>query len=158
MSSCTYLKMCNIYAYMRIVPLGDISLCLSFHKTKLNTITKKIMGPCLAAAGYSSKMPRTVVFGPRLYGGMQWDTPHSILLTSQLTMLVGSLRLQDAVGQMLQIKLELLQLNAGMETPVLETTRTIPYLPSGWLRNLHELLVEAGIQVKLHKSWKPKHR
>ena len=25
-SSCTYLNMCNIYAYMRIVPLGDINL------------------------------------------------------------------------------------------------------------------------------------
>ena len=127
--------------------------CVGFNRTKLEVLEKKIIGPSLAVAGYSSKMPRAVVFGPVKYGGLQWATPHSMLLSAQITMLIGSLRLNDVVGQMLRIQLEWLQLYAGIECPVLEATSIIPYLPSGWLSNLHYLLVDAGLTVQIVDTW-----
>ena len=127
---------------------------MGFNRTKLEVLERKIIGPSLAVAGYSSKMPRAVVFGPATKGGLQWATPHSMLLSAQITMLIGSLRLNDVVGQMLRIQLEWLQLYAGVECPVLEVTSIIPYLPSGWLGNLHHLLVDAGLSVQIADTWK----
>ncbi len=98
-------------------------------------------------------MPRAVVYGPTDRGGMQWETPHSILLASRLTMLVGSVRLNDVVGQMITIQLEWLQLPAGIGIQVLEAKCSIPYLPVGWLKNLHDLVVDAGIQVHMTNLW-----
>ncbi len=52
---------------------------------------------------------------------MQWATPHSMLLSAQIKILIGSLRVNDVVGQMLRIQLEWLQLYSGLERPVLES-------------------------------------
>ncbi len=131
-----------------------VSSSVGFNATKLEAITKLVMGPSLAVAGYSSKMPRAVVFGPMKFGGLGWETPVSILLQSQLSMVIGSIRLNDMVGQMLMLQLEWLQLHSGMKTPVLESTTIIPYLPNCWLQNLHGLLVRTGIQVQIPSLWK----
>ena len=103
-------------------------------------------------------MPRAVVFGTKKYGGMHWESPLSILLTAQIALLMSSIRINDVVGQMFQIQLEWMQLFAGIARPVMEASAVIPYLPSGWIRNLHELMVEASIQVKIAKLWRPKQR
>ena len=61
------------------------------------------MGASLSVAGYSSKMPRVVVFGPSLYGGMTWDSPYSIVVYEQIRILIGSIRTNDTIGKLLQI-------------------------------------------------------
>ena len=144
----------HVYAMLWCSKFRYSSPCLGFTSNRLEVITKKVMGPCLSAAGYSSKMPRAVVFGPSTYGGMQWETPLSILLTSQLTMLIGSIRLDDIIGKLILIQLEWIQLVSGLGTPILEYTKIIDYIPSGWIQNLHRLLVETGLQVKIDNSWR----
>lgn len=83
-------------------------------------IQQMIIGNSLAVAGFSSKMPRAVVFGPVRYGGMRWESPYSILLHAQIKMLIGSLRLNDTVGKLIRLQLRWLQVLAGTTTPVLE--------------------------------------
>ena len=39
----------------------------------LSKLQQIVVGPSLAVAGYSSKMPRAVVFGPKWFGGMNWE-------------------------------------------------------------------------------------
>ena len=134
------------------------SPCIGIGRKRLVVLEKLIIGPSLAAAGYSSKMPRAVVFGTKKYGGMRWESPLSILLTAQISLLMSSIRLNDVVGQMLQIQLEWMQLFAGVARPIMEASTVIPYLTGGWLRNLHELAVEARIQLKIAKLWRPKQR
>ena len=148
----------HAYATLWCAKFRYCSPCLGFNKTKLAVITKKVMGPCLAAAGYSSKMPRAVVFGPSRYGGLEWETPHSMLLNAQLSLLVGSVRMDDTVGKLIQIQLEWLQVHAGTETPVLELNKQLGYLPVCWLSNLHGLLVDAGVKVSIPGLWRAKIR
>ena len=64
-----------------------------------------VIGPCLSASGYCSKMPRAVVFGPTKLGGMEWDNPVLIQLYKKIKMLIGSIRLQDTVGKLMRIQL-----------------------------------------------------
>ena len=56
------------------------------------------------ASEYSSKMARAVVFGPRIYGGMCWESPYGILLYEQIKLVLGSLRVEDTVGKLLGLR------------------------------------------------------
>ncbi len=143
----------HAYATIWCAKFRYCSPCVGFNYSRLEVITKKIIGPSLAAAGYSSKMPRAVVFGPQRYGGMQWETPLSILLTAQITILIGSLRLNDIIGKLVRIQLEWIQLHAGLGTPLLETGKVLDYIPAGWIANLHRLLVYADLTVKIDNVW-----
>ena len=130
----------------------------SFTKQELLQIQKKIIGKCLSAAGYSSKMPRAVVFGPLKYGGMQWQSPYSITLYEQLKLLIGSIRLRDTVGTILRVQLQWIQLHAGTSIPLLEESHNISYLQDCWLKSLHVKMVDSQIKVVVAESWVPTKR
>ena len=46
---------------------------IGYTENQLSTIQSTIMGPCLSVAGYNQKFPRAVVFGPKEYGGLEWE-------------------------------------------------------------------------------------
>ena len=128
---------------------------IGLSKQQLLKIQKQIIGTSLAAAGYSSKMPRAIVFGPSLFGGMQWESPYSILLAEQIKLVIGSLRMEDTVGKLLNIQLQWIQLAVGLSTPVLEAKTTIPYVPHCWIKLLHEKLVDTNITIQTSTTWIP---
>ena len=107
------------------------------------------------AAGYNSKMPWAVVFGPTTYGGMDWDNIVVLGLFEKIKLLIGALRLQDKVGQMILIQISWLQFFAGTSVPLLQSEIEVPYLPLGWITNLHRLLVETRVQIELSSGWIP---
>ncbi len=76
-------------------------------------------------------------------------------LFEKVKLLVGSIRLQDKLGKMLVIQLTWLQLFARISAPLLEYSIDIPYLPLGWLQNIHSMLVETGIKIELSFGWRP---
>ena len=96
-----------------------------------------------------------VVYGPLLYGGMAWSNIQVITTYEKLKMVIGSIRLQDTVGQMIEIQLTWLQLFSGLSTPMFRMKHEIPYLPQGWLVTLHRQLVQEGIGVAVSNSWVP---
>ena len=114
---------------------------LGFTKYQMEKIQQKIIGPCLSQACYCNKLPRAIVYGPSKYGGMEWDNILVLLVDEKLKVLIGSIRLQDNVGKMLQIHLSWVQLFAGIITPVLQQQKHIHYLPLGWLSILHRQLI-----------------
>lgn len=122
---------------------------------QMEQIKRGIIGPSLAASGISSKMPRAVVFGPSNYGGMEWENPITVSLFEKLKLLIGSIRLQDTVGQILSIQLSWLQIFSGISTPLLEYKKILDFLPPTWLVHLHSLLVDTNIQVELTDLWTP---
>ena len=128
---------------------------VGYSVTQLSAIQSSVIGSCLSASGFSAKMPRAVVYGPQEYGGMAWDNVLVLSLYEKIKMLVGSIRLQDKVGGMLQIQLSWLQLFAGIGTPLLQYHNAIPFLPSGWLTNVTHLLVETGVQIEFSSGWIP---
>ena len=114
-----------------------------------------VLSSCLSAGGYSNKMPRAVVFGPTILGGMDWDNPLIIYLYEKIKMLVGSIRLKDTVGRLMLMQISWLQLFAGTGTPLLESNFDINYLPKGWIRTVQRLLVEFQVKIKIYTAWKP---
>ena len=128
---------------------------IGFSISQLKALQAKVTGPCLSASGYSNKMPRDVVYGPTQYGGMAWDAVELVSLHEKLKMVIGSIRLQDTVGQMMAIQLSWLQLFSGIGIPLFQASTEIPYLPKGWMSMIHQQLVYYGIQVELSSGWLP---
>lgn len=64
---------------------------IGYSKNQLRAIQSGIIGACLSVAGYSSKLPRPVFYGPRIYGGMDWANIFVLSLFEKLKMLVGSI-------------------------------------------------------------------
>lgn len=56
---------------------------------------------------------------------------------------------------MLEIQLTWLQMFAGTSVPVLESATVIPYLPPGWLQNIHNMLVNTGMSIEISSGWRP---
>ncbi len=86
---------------------------------------------------------------------MEWHSINVVFLYEKLKLLIGSMRLNDKVGQLLKIQLSWLQLFAGVSIPILEHAMEILYLPIGWIINVHRHLVENNIQVVVRSVWKP---
>ena len=128
---------------------------IGYSTNQLQEIQQSIVSSCLSAAGYSNKLPRAVVFGPAKYGGMEWENITVLTVYEKLKTLIGSIRLQDKLGQMILIKLDWLHLFAGVSTPLLTRRTIIPYLPRGWLVGIHHLLVDTDIQVEIGDRWLP---
>ena len=131
---------------------------ISFTGSQIDKLQKQVLGTCLAAAGYSSKMPRAVVFGPITLGGMQWESAYGIMVYEQIKLLLGSLQMEDTVGKLLRLQLKWLQIFSGTSTPLLEASKVDKFLPTGWVQALPEKLVENRIQIRVHKLWIPKPR
>ena len=128
---------------------------LGLTTTQLKKIQQRIIGPCLSVSGYNNKIPRAVVYGPESMGGMNWKNINVVSLYEKLKLLIGSIRLQDKLGQMLEIQLSWLQLFAGTSVQLLMENKYIPYLPMGWFKHLHKQLVENEICVARWGGWTP---
>ena len=129
---------------------------ISLSTRQMEKLETKIVGVCLSAAGYNCKMPRAVVFGPTVYGGMGWEKPLTITIIEKLKLLMGSIRRGDVVGHMLLLQLSWLQLFSGISTPILEEKKEVGYLPVGWLTTMHKLLAKTSITIKIQKGWTPR--
>ena len=131
---------------------------IGYSKAQLSKIQQTVIGLCLSVAGYCSKIPRAVVYGPKSMGGLDWTNIGILTLYEKIKFLIGSIRLQDKVGQVLEVQLSWIQTFAGISKPVLEYDTLITYLPVGWIQNLHTKLVDYGVQIEVHQLWTPTHQ
>ena len=78
---------------------------IGFTTNQMNKIQQKIIGQCLSVAGYCRTILRAVVYGIRLYGGMEWEHIPTLYLFEKLKILIGSIRKQDKLGRMIMLQL-----------------------------------------------------
>ena len=146
------------YQSMWLAKFRYMAAVVGFTPPQVNQIQKKITSSCLSVGGYCSILPRAVVFGPTEYGGMAWDSIIAILIFEKIKFLIGSIRLQDKVGKMMQIHLTWIQIFAGCSWPILKANKLVTYLPLGWVMVLHQYLVQYQIQVEVWGLWTPSPR
>ncbi len=53
---------------------------LGFTISQLDQIQRIIISPCLSQGGYCNKILRAVVYGPAVYGGMDWENIKMVVL------------------------------------------------------------------------------
>ena len=119
-----FTKTCGkkLYPTIWLPKLRYVAPAICFTKAESDDIDKPVVRHCLSAAGYSQRMPRRVVFGPKSKGGMQWETCYSLQVYEKIKFFLGHMRKQDKLGNLLTILVQTIQLAAGIGDNILDTT------------------------------------
>jgi hypothetical protein len=98
-----------------------------------------------------------IIFGPPTYGGLNLPNLYTSQGISQLTLLLGHLRIGDATGSLMLIDLSHLQVQVGSSTLFLN----LPYhnyanwTESGWLPSIWQFLNRANLKIFIRKAYVP---
>ena len=68
----------KIYPTIWLPKLSYISPAVCLTKTQSEDIDKPVVRHCLSLIWFSQRLPRVVVYGPKLLGGLQWEICYSI--------------------------------------------------------------------------------
>ena len=149
----------KVYPSLWISRLRYIAQVVCFTQEQSHQVNVKVVKACLPAAGYNRNFPRKVVYGPQLYGGMEWETCRSLQILEKIKFFITHVRRQDRLGKMLQILVESLQLQSGLIEPILETKiEWKKWVDTTWIHNLREGLdqINGSLVTSFHKIPTPR--
>jgi hypothetical protein len=107
----------------------------------LERIQTAAISAILTASGYNSHMPREVVFAPRIYQGLGFKHLYDLQGCDATRLLLQEISSKNTSTQkMLAALIDTIQLEAGIENPILEDTRPLDYIEWGWIPQIREFL------------------
>jgi hypothetical protein len=122
-------------------------------KTQLKQIQAPMLALALNRLGYPKSLSRTVVFGSRLYGGLEFDSLATAQGASKVMLLVRHLRTQGQPYMLSLIVLDRFQYNAGVGYHILEDTQSVlPHLEGVWIPTVREYLAEINRSLQIAKA------
>ena len=140
----------KIYPAIWLAKLRYIAAVVCFTTKDSEKINNQVVFQCLPASGYNSHFPREVVYGPSKFGGLQWESCVSLQIVEKIKFFLLHVRREDKLGKLLQILTESVQLQSGLETPVLDTPHQWNiWVEKTWLSNVKEGLdlIKGGIHT-----------
>jgi len=135
-------------------PLG-VSLLT---EKECDNILAPAMSTFLRRMGLCSTISRTIVFGPRIYGGLQIPN----LFTSQgyqkIQLFIGHNRKQDETSKLISISQACIQQEVGISTPILMSSyKKFGCLASNsWIKCLWQFLSTISGSIRQTSPWTPK--
>jgi ribonuclease HI len=141
------------------------SLTYSLEVTNLSQkdcdkIQSKAISHILAKAGYNRNMPRSVVFGPSSLGGIGFTNLYTEQGVSHIHSYIRHTRANDAIGKLMHISLDYLQLTAGVGRHILQqpSEHNFSYTGAQWMCCLHQFLYENNLAITTPRAYKPTER
>jgi hypothetical protein len=98
----------------------SLSAC-SFKDTELYNLQSHAVGKFLPAMGYDRTFPRSAVFGPRQFGGLNLNNLYTEQCMQKIQFMMSHMRSKTSMGKLMKINLNWLQLNSGFGVPLLES-------------------------------------
>ena len=142
----------KLYSALWIPKLRYVAPVVCFSRKQCTAIDRKVVRQCLGATGVNRNFPRAVVFGPKKYGGMEWESMASLLVYEKIKFVVTHLRKQDKMGKLLCIMIETIQIQAGLNEEVMNTKiKWQEWVERCWFSNLKYWLDE--INGALHVNY-----
>jgi hypothetical protein len=113
----------------------------SINQVDMETIQKRATMALLAALGFNRNMPREIVYCSSRYQGIGIKHLYDIQGFESIKLFVQELNhSNNTTKMMLQILLEVMQLEAGIEKPIMEDTRPLQYIEWGWIAGIRDFL------------------
>jgi hypothetical protein len=119
----------------------------------------QIQGPALRATlsklHLNRNTARSIIFGPQRYGGLNLPNLYTSQGISQLTLLIGHIRIGDDTGSLMLIDLSHLQLQVGSSTLFLNLPyhKYVKWTDSGWLPSTWQFLNRAQLKIFIRKAY-----
>ena len=121
-----------------------------FTQKQCDSISSPVLRACLSQMGYNSNMPREVVYGPSVLGGIGIHDLYIERGIKQITTLVGHVRQQSDTGRMMINQLEWCQVQAGTAISLLEApTIPIDYIEDCWIMCIRDFLATYKMQIEI---------
>ena len=125
-----------------------------FSKQQCCTLQKIFTGPFLSKMVICSKTSRKLIFAPYHYSGFAFADTWIQQGLQHLQLLIGHLRHQDQVGNLLQININTLQLLLGYPSPLSYPYQDIaPIMSPSWLITTLEFLNNINGKVTFTNPW-----
>ena len=140
----------KIYSSLWLSKLRYISPVVGFTKKQSSDINNPVLRQCLPVSGYNRNFPRQVVHGPAKFGGMEWETLWSIQVLEKVKFFIRHVRIDDKLGKLLRILTESVQLQSGLNEPILDTKyKWNIYVETTWISSLKDCLdsISGGINT-----------
>ena len=142
----------------RYIPKAKYPLPVTtFSPAQLNEIQKPSIQLLLPKLGLNRHMPRAVVYGPRVLGGLQLMDLKVEQPTSNILTTIGHLRREDRVADMLLATLRDLQIETGSSTSIFQLNPSIYTYVTENTRWLYTWRICREINVTVHiwNEWLP---
>ena len=128
----------------------------TFSKKQCTSIAAPFLVAILPAMGYHRLTPRDVLYGPYRFGGQALFDLFTEQGIDGLKLLIGHLRSDNDIAQLLLILLSYLQLIAGTRAPYLQSCAArLPHVPATWLGHLRYFMSTFRGSLLIDGLWIP---
>jgi hypothetical protein len=131
------------------LPAMRYSLSITaINQMDFETIQRNATTAVISALGFNRHMPREVVYGARKYQGLGLRHLYDIQGIDGIRLLLQEMNTPGTTTtSLLRIALETIQLEAGIQNPILMDNRPLPYIKWGWIPSIRDFLlhINAGI-------------
>jgi hypothetical protein len=120
----------------------------------LHLVQSRSMSIFLPKIGLNRHFSKTVLNGPREFGGLQFRDLYVEQGIGRIMTLLKHVYNKTEVGKMILIKLHSLQLEAGSEHLLLtDTTTPLPYVTKCWLTEIRRFMRQLQIRLQCTENW-----
>jgi len=126
----------------------------SIPPAKLYKAQGKVTSLFLTKLGYPRSFPRAIAYANTDRGGIGMRHLGEEQGLQKILQLLKHLRTKTGIGQVYSIVLQHYQLMSGLQHPVLEDTRTIPWSTTPWFDTARQYLHRIQGKVILERPWK----
>jgi hypothetical protein len=125
------------------IPAMRYSLAItSMNQIDLETVQRKVTSSLLASLGYNRNMPREVIFCSKKYQGLGLKHLYDLQGADSTCLLLQELNHRPGkTRMMIGMLLEVIQLEAGIQKPILEENRPLQYIEWGWIPSIRDFLL-----------------
>ena len=110
----------------------------------------------LPAMGFHRRTPRSILYGPRRYGGQSLMNLYTEQGISGIKTLIGQLQSHNEVSRLLRILLSFIQMIAGTRAHYLrKCSPPLPHVPFLWLEHLRTFLSTFQGSLIIPDIWSP---
>jgi hypothetical protein len=121
-----------------------------------NIIQSPVVNAILPLLGFNRHTSRSIVFGPTRYGGIGLSDLYTEMYTRRIESVLTHTRdSNSAVGRLMKINLNLIQLLHGQSIPYLASNTEIKYIQPTWFSGLHQFIVQHHMTIKIQDLWLP---
>ena len=122
----------------------------TFTEKQCNTIQSQYLPTYLNKLGYNQHYPRSIVFGEFSKGGLDITPLYTAQTITQIETLITSFRHKTQFSSLVNISLQLLQLEAGSNAPVLSyNPGDLSFLTPTWLTSIWRACISHNINIHI---------
>ncbi len=131
---------------------------MNFTEQKLTSIQAPTLCATLSKLHLNRNTSRAIIFGPPCYCGIQLPTLPTTKGIDHLTLMLGHLRSQDEIADLIYIDLSMLQLYTGSCTFFLHLPFPTyqKWMECGWLMSIWDFVFSSGIKLYVNNIFLPK--